>query len=254
MTALAESRARELLRAYCITSPEGLRNLEEIANAEGLIVEDARLINCQGKIRYEESYGLIKVSNAIREPGTRRFVTAHEMGHYYNDKKRETFCKAEDLIGVKSNKVDEDNANAFAVELLMKKEWYSGFVKEKEPGIETIKAAAEYFGVSLSAAAIRYSQAGNFPVAVIMVHKGKVSWSAISELFPYQYVGRGYPANGASEADAFFNGQEANLEPHTVLADSWFLNDRTFRHDHMLVEQVLPMPNYHSLLAVIWEA
>lgn len=253
MTALAEGRARELLNAYCIKSPEGLKNLDEIANAEGLIVEDADLSNCQGKIAYEETMGLIKVSTAVREPGARRFVIAHEMGHFFNEKSKLNRCASQDMLPVKSKKVGEDDANAFAVELLMKKEWYSEFVKDKDPGIEAIRKAAEYFGVSLSAAAIRYSQAGNFPVAVIMTHKRKVSWSSISELFPYQYVGKHHPVNSYSEAEAFYSGTKVDTAPHSVLADSWFLEDRSFRRNHSLVEQILPMPNYNSLLAVVWE-
>ncbi len=126
MTTLAKSRARELLRTYCISNPDGLRNLEEIANAEGLIVEDVPLDNCQGKIRYEGSYGLIKVSSAIRERGTRRFVIAHEMGHFFNEKSKLIRCTSQDMLPVKSHpqgdaplaqkKVSEDDANAFAVE------------------------------------------------------------------------------------------------------------------------------------------
>ncbi|MGO9480694.1 MAG: ImmA/IrrE family metallo-endopeptidase [Candidatus Kryptoniota bacterium] len=153
-------------------------------------------------------------------------------------------------------KVSEDDANAFAVELLMKKEWYEDFVKDRDPGIETIRQAAEYFGVSLSAAAIRYSQAGNFPVAVIMSrrkHGGQVSWSAVSESFPYQYIPKGYPVNGSSEASSFFKGDEIDTEPHEVFADSWFLDDRSFRKNHSLLEQCLPMPNYDSVLTVVWE-
>jgi len=123
----------------------------------------------------------------------------------------------------------------------------------KGPGIETIKQAAGFFGVSLSAAAIRYSQVGNFPVAVIMAHKGKVLWSSISELFPYQYIGKNYPVNGYSEADAFFARKEIDLSPHSVLEDSWFQNDSNFRKErHPLIEQCLPMPGYNSVLTVVW--
>jgi len=249
---LAKAKAREILRLYCIDSPLEL-NVEAIANAEGLIIESSDLSNCVGRSSFGQGCGIIMLSTGIKVVGQRRFTIAHEMGHFYNGKNREIFCKAEDLIGAKSKKNEEDEANAFAVELLMKKEWFTDFVKDKCPGIGTIKAAAEYFRVSLSAAAIRYSEAGNFPVAVIMVHKGRVSWSAISEIFPYQYVRRHYPVNSYSEAEAFYSGRDVNTEPHTVLADSWFLDDRSFRPNHKLVEQCLPMPNYHSVLVVVWE-
>ena len=253
MTALAESKARELHRTYCITGPEDLADLEAIANAECIIIEEAYLANCQGKIRYEQDCGLIKISSAIREPGARRFVIAHEMGHFFSESSRLNNCSSRYLTPVRSNPQNENNANAFAVEFLMRREWYEAFVKDKDPGIDTIREAAEYFAVSLSAAAIRYAQAGNFPIAAIMAHRGRVSWSAISESFPYQFIGKSCQVNGSSEAYAFFRGEEVDTSPHTVLADSWFLNDRNFRRCHFLTEQCLPMPNYKSILTVLWE-
>ena len=206
-----------------------------------------------GRINFGRGCGIIRLSDNIKVEGQWRFTIAHEMGHFYNEKKKETFCRAADLIGARSNKAEEDDANDFAAEFLMKKEWFAGFVKDKTPSIETIKEAADYFNVSLSAAAIRYSQAGTFPVAVIMSRNGKVSWSAISESFPYQYIRKGRAVNSASKAHAFFAGKETDPEPHEVPADSWFPGDKNLRTKHRLVEECLPMPNYKSVLTIIRE-
>ena len=214
------------------------------------------LKNCQGKIVYESAeggFGLIRINASIHEPGPRRFVIAHEIGHFFNEKVPLKRCTSQDMIPVRSGHGSENDANAFAVELLMKEEWFTRFVKGKEPGVAVIKEAAEYFTVSLSAAAIRYSQVGNFPVAVIMSRNGKVIWSARSELFPYQFIGKGYRVNDASEADAFYKGKPMDPEPHPVLADAWFLENYNFRRGHIMMEQCLPMPNYNSVLAVVWE-
>jgi hypothetical protein len=86
-----------------------------------------------------------------------------------------------------------------------------------------------------------------------MTHKSKISWSAISELFPYQFVGKNYSVNSYSEAEGFLTGKEIDTKPHTVLADSWFLEDHGFTPNHILVEQCLPKPNYDSVLTVVWE-
>jgi len=262
MYPLPEAKARELLRKLNAKNPERIIDIEAVANAVGLIVKETDAENSEGYSVRTESSGLIKVSASSKEPGQRRFTIAHEIGHFLLDKNPIHLCRMEDMVGYKSKKEEENAANAFAAELLMKKEWYAGFVKDKAPGIETIKQAAEYFGVSLSASAIRYSQAGNFPVAVIMSCKGahnegRVSWSAISESFPYRYVGKGYKVNKFSEADKFFSqgsGKKMDLKPHRVLADSWFSDTRGFRPNHYLVEQCLPMPNYDCVLTVVWQA
>jgi Zn-dependent peptidase ImmA (M78 family) len=253
MTGLSEARARQLLREYCIENPTQLGNLEEIANAEGLIVEDASLDYCEASIIYEESYGLVKISKNIREPGARRFALAHEMGHFYNDKLRLHRCSSEDLLTLKSKKMLEDNANAFAVELLMKKDWFVDFVKGCNPGIEAIRDAAKYFGVSMTAAAIRYAGVDVFPVAVISSKHGKVLWSAISKSFRFQYIQRGQPVNEYSAAYDFFIGKDVSPEPQEILADAWFQNDKDFANGIFMMEQTLVLKNYDALLTLVWE-
>jgi hypothetical protein len=189
----------------------------------------------------------------VREVGTRRFIIAHEMGHFFNERSKLNRCTPQDIVPVKSKRESENDANDFATELLMKEDWYIDFVMNKDPSIQTIREAAEYFGVSLSATAIRYSRLGNYPVAVIMVHNRKVSWSSINEFFPYQFVGKSY-VNFYSEAERFFGGQEVDTQPHSILEDAWFQNDRNFRKErHLLLEQCLPMPSYNSMLVVVWE-
>jgi Zn-dependent peptidase ImmA (M78 family) len=62
------------------------------------------------------------------------------------------------MIPVRPGCVSVDNANAFAVELLMERERRENFEKDSVLDTETIERATEYFKVSLSAAVIRYSQ------------------------------------------------------------------------------------------------
>lgn len=234
MPALAEAEARKLLKTLNAKNPDRIRDIESIANAIGLIVEETETENSDGYSLRNEYSGLIKVSKYSKQSGQRRFTIAHEIGHFLLDKEPVHICKIEDMVGYKSKKADEDKANAFAVEFLMKKKWYEDFVKDKDPGIKTIREAAEYFGVSLTASAIRYPQVENFPDAVIISrrkHGGQVLWPAISESFPYQYIPIDYPVIGSSEATRSFMGEQVDTKPHDVLADSWFLNDFNFRRD-----------------------
>ena len=78
----ARAKARLLLNKYCIEGPTEL-NLERLANAEYLMVEEAELNNYLGMINFGDGYGIIKVSRNIKEYGQKRFVIAHEMGHFY---------------------------------------------------------------------------------------------------------------------------------------------------------------------------
>jgi len=253
MMALPESRARDLLLRYNISSPDGLRDLEAIANAEGLIIEDAPLANCQGKIVYDESCGLIRISTAIREAGTKRFTIAHEMGHFFNEKPHFNNCTRNDLLPVRSHRTSENNANAFAVELLMKREWYMEFVENRKPGIDTIEAAAEFFGVSLSAAAIRYSLLASVPTAVIMSRNRKVLWVSINKRFPYRFTRREYSASLSPDPSDIASGNEIHQKPIPVITDTWSPKDRSSPPPHVLTEECLFMPTYDAVLSLVWE-
>src|SRR3990170_782634 len=78
-------RAKEIINKYDVHSPSRL-NIEEIANAENLIVEEEEMKGNLGKIIYQDGYGLIKINSGIQEAGQKRFTLAHELGHYCNEK------------------------------------------------------------------------------------------------------------------------------------------------------------------------
>ena len=81
---LPNAKAKKLLEDYCITNPKKI-NLEEIANAENLIVEEEELKSHLGRITCGDGYGLIKISSTLESTGAKRFTLAHEMGHYFNE-------------------------------------------------------------------------------------------------------------------------------------------------------------------------
>ena len=66
-----QERAKELLFKYDVRSPSKL-NLEEIANAENIIVEEEEMKGILGKIIYEEGYRLIKINNSITRSRTKK--------------------------------------------------------------------------------------------------------------------------------------------------------------------------------------
>ncbi len=230
-----ENKAKLLLEEYNIKTAADL-DLEELAGAEYLIVEEEDLSNHLGRISFGSEYGLIKIDSKIKEPGQKRFTLGHEMGHYFNERdaltgsriksgtgseiksgtgsriksgtgslsKREgeaegrTYkCTAATLL---SNTGREGDANEFAAELLMHKPWFRDYVRNKKINFELIKDIAINFNVSLTAAAIRYASIGKYPAAVILSKNGKVAWSYISEYFPFKWIPKGYKVRKESAA------------------------------------------------------
>jgi Zn-dependent peptidase ImmA (M78 family) len=204
---LPEEKAKALIDYYHLSSPDDL-NLEEIANAERLIIEEADLTGCMSRITFTADYGLITIDSKIKEEGQKRFSIGHELGHFFHEKDgtavRTDRCTAEDLFSFTVNKTREDRANTFATELLMYAPWYGAFIRGRAINFELIKEIAWQFRVSLTAAAIRYAGIGTYPVAVILSTEGKTVWSCINRYFPYRWIPKGYRVRKESAAYDFF--------------------------------------------------
>ena len=258
MKATAKAKARELLKKYCIEKPEDI-DIEAIANAEFLIIQEEELENYDGRINHVDGYGLITINKNIREKTQKKYTAAHEMGHFYIDEKRRRVCKKYDISFFKTKSEIENEANVFAAELLMPEEWFVDNTGKITGSANCILEASERFRVSLSAAAIRYTQIGKTPAAVIMSHKGKVKWSSVNELFDFNYVPKGYPVNQYSAVYDFYAGKGCDKEVTEVSAEAWFLEDYNYQRvrkmgkESYLNEQNIAMPKYNSVLTILWE-
>jgi Zn-dependent peptidase ImmA (M78 family) len=248
----AKAKARLLLDKYFIEGPAEL-NLERLANAENLIIEEAELNNYLGMINFGSGYGIIKISKDIREYGQKQFVIAHEMGHFYTQNCNHKHCNSNDLLAYKADNGYENDANQFAAELLMREEWFTDFTTGRRFNLELLKDISEYFKVSMTAAAIRYAESGITPIAIILSKDAFVYASIINTNFPFQFVPKGFKVNEFSNAYDFYHGREMSEEPDEILADAWFTEDFKYEPGKLLIEQNLAMPRYNSVLTIVYE-
>lgn len=254
MNPLIKANASKILGSYCITCPEAL-NLFELMNAEGLLIEFSKTESSIGSILFSERKGIVTIDEKIEDIKQQRFIAAHEFGHFVNESGKAGFykCTGEMVFGKAVNWLKEREASEFAVELLMQEKWFGSFIRGKRFGKKLLTEISDYFGVSLSSAALRYAELGSTPMAVILSKKGEVEWSSINKSFCYSWIPKGYKVNNLSYAFDFFEGKEIPDEPETILADAWFLEDRAYRKDHFLFEQNIPMPRYDAILSIVWE-
>lgn len=248
--------AEELIDKYCIESHREL-NLEEICNAEGLFIEEVELNGLLGTIVYENNYGLILINKSISHPGLKRFTIAHEMGHFFlskNSKLDKHGCSYDSLGNYSENKNHEAEANRFASELLMPKPWFSKFIKNTPVCMDLIKQISEEFRVSLTAAAIRYAEIGQYPTAVIMSKDNLVQWSFINDYFPCKYLPVGTPVPKESNVWDYFNNNKMSEEEDLILAKNWFKSDFRCKQSTYFYEQSTSIPVTNSVLTLLWES
>jgi len=259
MTGTPAVKAKELIKKYYIRQPEQIK-VEEIANAEYLIVEDKDFEDKdgEGSICHTGDTGLISVSNRVLSAGQRNFIISHEIGHFILDNIRKRVCTKYEISLRKVKGIIEQDANEFAAELLMPEEIYRDCTGAITENIKPIKEAAEIFKVSVSAAAIRYSQIGKTPAGVIMSERGKVKWSSINNYFPFKYIPKDYKVNSLSSANDFYEGKETSNKPEIIDPEAWFAEDfgfkkyRESREKTQFWEENIYMPTYNGVLTILW--
>ncbi|MCL5028606.1 MAG: ImmA/IrrE family metallo-endopeptidase [Bacteroidetes bacterium] len=254
MSILAKANAKKLLKDLFLDEP-GKIDLYAIAGCENIFIEERDLSACEGELVFKDSIGIISVDRKLVEQGQKKFTIAHELGHYFNSGKKNGsyFCSGLDIRGIKQSISAEVDANDFAAELLMPEEWFRSFTKGKRFEKKILSDIAEYFGVSLSAAAMRYAEAGSHPVAIIMSKDGVVKWSRINNYFPFKFIRTGSSVSSSSYAYEFYKGEKISDEVETILADAWFQEDFNYKKDYFLFEQNIPMYRYNAVLTVLWE-
>jgi Zn-dependent peptidase ImmA (M78 family) len=126
---------------------------------------------------------LLLYNSAIRSPGRVRFTQAHELGHYILHRAmRESFdCTEEDMLDWSATDQNlESEADEFASFLLMPLNDYRQQVSAPVD-LDLMGHCAERYGVSLTAAILKWLSYTEEKAVVIMSTDGYMKWAATSQ-------------------------------------------------------------------------
>lgn len=244
--------AKDIIYKYCIHSIEELR-LEEIINAEGLVIKEVDFQGIYGKLASFNDCGIIYINRNIRETGMKRFTLAHEFGHFLIFKKRGIYSHIFRSQVYSRKSPEEREADAFAAELLMHKPWFNNFIRDRTIDMDLIKDIANYFNVTLTAAAMRYANIGQFPIAVVITMNGKIISYFINECFPYRYlklkIGR--------ETGVYRMLQNnENITEKILIEPYYWFEDKKLNYGNVINkiwEQSIYLKYYGLVLTILWE-
>jgi hypothetical protein len=125
---------------------------------------------------------MLLYNKSIKSPGRIRFTQAHELGHYILHRKlKDNFqCSESDMIDQDQDEVGmESQADSFASTLLMPLDDFRSQLGD-QASFEAIQRCADRYGVSLTAATLRWLQYTD-QNAVIVVHRdGYMLWAVSS--------------------------------------------------------------------------
>lgn len=229
--------------------------LDEIALSLGIIIKQVPIVGSEGRILMKRDTGIISVNNGITHSGKRNFVIAHEIGHFLLHRSMNSLFSdtQKTLSDWHINGPHEKQANEFASELLMPTDLYKARVKSRKLNLSLIEEVSAYFGVSLTAAFIRYVSLGEFPLMVVYMEDGVIKWKHCSTDFPFQFLRLNSPVPTWTVAGDFFNKGAIEPKPELVDAIEWFAEDFQikYRKDWKLWEQCYPVSN-RGLISCIW--
>lgn len=216
------------------------------------------LLGKEGEIISLEGRSVITVNSRIKFETKKRFVAAHELGHYemHRNLIPIVFDTEYDLINWFSAGKHEIEANQFAAEFLMPSELFLGECKGKVFGPEIIDHLARVFMVSKTAAILKFVNTGNYPVCVIYCHDNKMKWWKKSSDWRYflQFEKDTPPPSGSVASDIFtqeniYLGEDRKQE---IFKSTWFTLPPD-EQDNIIYEFCLYVKSYNYTLSVIWE-
>lgn len=137
-----------------------------------------------GLFPVEKSGWLLLYNDRTKSVGRVRFTQAHELGHYLLHRKmQESFsCTERDMVewGPDSKKI-ESEADAFASALLMPLNHFRALVNDDRIDFAMLGSCAELFGVSLTAAALRWVSFTDESAVLVLARDGFMDWSVSSD-------------------------------------------------------------------------
>ena len=145
------------------------------ANIKGF---DGALIPGDGRKEW-----LLLYNEAVSSPGRVRFTLAHELGHYILHRQlRESFqCSDADMLNWSKDEKDiEGQADLFASFLLMPLDDYRKQVTAAVD-LELLAHCADRYGVSLTAAILKWLQYTDEKAVLVMSNDGFINWAWSSE-------------------------------------------------------------------------
>ena len=209
-------------------------------------------------LRHGNSFGIL-YSTDIPSEGFQRFSISHELGHYFLDGHIDHVLPKDGVhashAGFVSADPYEQEADNFAVGLLMPTGPFKRLMRRASLGLADIEAAAESCCTSLTATAIRYVELADDAVAIIVSTGRTIDYCIMSEamksLPDLSWLKKGSPVPANTETERFnaeiervLHGEHATNELDVL---DWLGGKRSVS----VTEEVVGLGRYGKTLTVL---
>lgn len=248
----AKLKAKEIIKSLYIEDASDI-DIEAIAMERGVVVKEGPLKGAEGRLSSLGTYGLITVKNDIPELGRKRFVIAHELGHFelHCKKKATTFsCSETDFNEWLKTTSLEVEANHFAAELLMPENIFRKELGSEDLTGKLLQKLTAIFHTSMTATSIRYVNVRP-EYALVFSENKRIKWYILNkDAFPY-YLHLSGNVHPESMAHDFFHGKNLPHEFIEVSPEAW-LSDYRFINSATVKELAIGSRSYNHVLSFIY--
>ncbi|AJY07441.1 ImmA/IrrE family metallo-endopeptidase [Burkholderia seminalis] len=209
-------------------------------------------------LRHGNAFGILYASDIPNE-GFQRFSVAHELGHYFLDGHIDHVLPNDGIhtshAGFSSGDPYEQEADNFAVGLLMPAKPFRRLMGRARLGLADIESAREACKTSLTSTAIRYAELTDDAIAVILSTGGAIDYCILSEamksLPDLTWLKRGSPVP-KSTVTARFNADgsrvvRAERDEEEIDVLDWLGGKRS----SIVREEVIGLGRYGKTLTVL---
>lgn len=247
-TSLAANVARNVLRELELRHPAEV-SIDVLAHMRKALVDEGEVRGARAVALRVGERAIISVRRGL-PPEQRRFAIAHELGHLELHPKRSYLglCTDDDVVAAYHASGHEQEANAFAAELLMPEVWLAPACDVTKVSWDPIRSIAAEFQVSLTAAALRFVELCPERVALVCSSDRRVRWSWRGPTFGY-WIEQGRALDPYSLAIDFWVRGEVPRFPETVSASAWVggVDD-----DAELTEHAIAFPGLGIVMSLLW--
>jgi Zn-dependent peptidase ImmA (M78 family) len=249
--AIAVTKARELLNELSILAPDEI-DVERMALFKDAQVRYEPLQGMDGCIVREGRAAIITVNSAITYEGQRRFVIAHELGHFFlhpNTRQIESVSRDQTNDWSDRQEVEEYEANLFAAELLMPSALFAPRIKGKTPGFDLIESLQKEFATTLTATAVQFVLNSKEECAIVSCSGRQRMWFILSPGFSFHLLDETY-IHGCSCA-AEVGPIKRHSRSSQIEADYWLEGFRGY-HKAYITEDARYFTVLNQSLSLLW--
>lgn len=247
---------KNLLMELGIEKPDEI-DIEAIAQHCNATIVYEPLQGCDARIIGTEERAIITVNNGVSIP-RQRFSGAHELGHWMEDRGKNSFACAENQFNKEwSKRNPEVKANRYAAELLLPEFLFKEIVKNREIVFDVVIDLSEKFKTSITATAIRLVELGSYPSMVVCTEKNKRKWffrnpNLPQGIWPVETPGVNSIANKILQGKASKNHADIRADNWITLEDSYeyYLNEDSIKISQDLVLSLLWWKDEQQILDI----